>query len=563
MSRLAPPATDDPSELSPSGPYRALKQLGLALLCAAWVLLGLAGHDPWKTEDATTFGIAWEMAERGDYVVPHLAGEVNLARPPFVPAAAALAMSAFAPPLVPHNAARLVAGIALALILVCVALASRELAGRPFRWLPVLILIGSIGFWDRAHALSPELGLTLGVAAALYGFALALSRPVAGGVLLGVGAGIAFLSRGLVGPMWLAATALLLPAFGGVWRTRRHALAAGVGLVVAVAVAAPWLVALQGRDPALLAAWWAGESSRDLLGIGSATGTVEPFYHLKNLLWFSWPALPLILWMLWTRGRGFNGGLAGPELRLPAVLALVIVGSLVIVPDPRLIHAMPLLVPLALLAALEVDSLKRGFSGFLDWFGILTFGLLSLLMWALWIDSYTHGMSAAVARMVRDSEIGFQPRFHLGTILAALFLTALWVVLVRPARRSNRRAVLNWAAGMTLLWGLYGTIWLPYLDSRRSYRSVVEAAASHLPAQGCVGSRYLGEPQRALFHYFANVVTVRAEVDAHAEDCPALLVQYGRQEGVPPSLPGWQVEWEGRRRGDDTERYVIYVKEAP
>jgi hypothetical protein len=115
---------------------------------------------------------------------------------------------------------------------------------------------------------------------------------------------------------------------------------------------------------------------------------------------------------------------------------------------------------------------------------------------------------------------------------------------------------------MTLAWGLFGTIWLPYLDSRRSYRSVVESVASHLPAQGCIGSRDLGEPQRALFHYFANVVTVRAEADRRALDCPAFLIQYGRQEGTPPALPGWQVEWEGRRRGDDTERYVLYLRDA-
>ena len=63
---------------------------------------------------------------------------------------------------------------------------------------------------------------------------------------------------------------------------------------------------------------------------------------------------------------------------------------------------MPLLVPLALLAALEVDTLKRGFSGALDWFGILTFGLLAALVWWLWFDAYVHGMSprdrAAVPR---------------------------------------------------------------------------------------------------------------------------------------------------------------------
>ena len=64
----------DASELSPSGPYRALKQAGLVLLCVAWIALGLFGHDPWKTDDATSFGIAFDMLKSGDWTIPHLAG---------------------------------------------------------------------------------------------------------------------------------------------------------------------------------------------------------------------------------------------------------------------------------------------------------------------------------------------------------------------------------------------------------------------------------------------------------------------------------------------------------
>ena len=35
---------------------------------------------------------------------------------------------------------------------------------------------------------------------------------------------------------------------------------------------------------------------------------------------------------------------------------------------------MMIILPLSVLGALEVDTLKRGYSGALDWFGILTFG---------------------------------------------------------------------------------------------------------------------------------------------------------------------------------------------
>ena len=100
------PEPVDPEEVSPSGPWRAFKQFGLVLLCAAWVAMGLVGHDPWKTEDATSIGVAFEMAIRGDIVVPALAGEPYLARPPLIYAMGALAIKAFSPPLERHNAAR-------------------------------------------------------------------------------------------------------------------------------------------------------------------------------------------------------------------------------------------------------------------------------------------------------------------------------------------------------------------------------------------------------------------------------------------------------------------------
>jgi hypothetical protein len=39
-------------------------------------------------------------------------------------------------------------------------------------------------------------------------------------------------------------------------------------------------------------------------------------------------------------------------------------------------------------------------------------------------------------------------------------------------------------------------------------------------------------------------------------------VQYGASAGSAPPLDGWRVAWEGRRRGDATERYVLYLRQA-
>lgn len=542
--------------------YGTLKQFGLTILCAVWVVLGVVGHDPWKSQDAVAFGVALDIIERGDILSPRLVGELYVDSPPLVHLIAAgtgISLSRWMPV---HDAARVAAALFLALTLLLLAATATELNGAKYRWVTVLLFVGSVGLWERAHQLSPELGLMLGVAAAQYGLVLAARRAVAGGALLGLGAGIGFLSTGLMGPVWLAVVALVLPVAFRAWRTRSYATTAATGLGIALVLCLAWPLALYLRAPAYLVAWWSQQSVGDFVAATDPTSIGDPTFLAKNITWFAWPALPLVLWTLYTRARGFNGGLATPGVQIPVTFALVIVFAVTVMADPRLLTLMPLLLPLCLLAVLEIDTLPRGFSGALDWFGILTFGLLTVLLWWLWFDAYAHGLPLAIARVFRDSEAGYRPPLHWVAIGLSLFLTLLWVVLVRPARRSNRRTLLNWTAGMTLLWALYSTIWLPYLDSRRSYRVVAESLRTALPGKSCVGSRGLGDAQRVLFKYFANLVTVRAE-NASIERCGALLVQSSRNDGEPVAPDGWQRVWSGQRHGDETERYVLYVRKAP
>ena len=553
--------TDDASELSPSGPYRAVKQLGLVLLCAAWILLGLFGHDPWKPDDATGFGIAYDMLKLGDWVVPHLASTPAPERPPLFYALAAASAQAFHDVLPLHDGARVAIGICVGATLWLLSLAARELYGRAFRWVPVLLFIGCIGLWDRGHQLSPEIGVLLADALALYALALMLRRTLPGGALLGIAVGAAFLCRGPLGAAVIALTAGILPFFAP-WRTRSYALALALALAIAAPLLVIWPLALYLREPALFAQWLEAQSLARFFGLLAHSPPVEPFYYLKNLPWFAWPALPLALWTLWIRGRGYNGSLSSPGVELPLTFFCVLLIVLSAAAEPRATFALPMLLPLALLGAAEVDTLKRGYSGALDWFGILTFGLIGALLWGLWVESLRRGLPEAVARVFRDTQPGFQPPLQLLPVVASLFLTLLWLVLVRPARRSNRRAVLNWAAGMTLVWGLFATIWLPYVDSRRSYRPVAESLAVHVPAGSCVAGRDLGEPQRALLEYFANIVTVRDDLP-WANRCQALLLQVGGNEPADPPDSAWEKVWEGRRRGDDTERFVLFRRPPP
>jgi hypothetical protein len=82
----------------------------LVALCMTWVLVGLVGHDPWKPDEAYTFGLVLDFLEHGDWVVPRLAGEAFLEKPPLFFITAAAFASAFRHVLPVHDAARLATG---------------------------------------------------------------------------------------------------------------------------------------------------------------------------------------------------------------------------------------------------------------------------------------------------------------------------------------------------------------------------------------------------------------------------------------------------------------------
>jgi len=82
-----------------------------------------------------------------------------------------------------------------------------------------------------------------------------------------------------------------------------------------------------------------------------------------------------------------------------------------------------------------------------------------------------------------------------------------------------------------------------------------------LPAKYvCIASRNLGEPQRAMLHYFANIITWRFDApERKRDDCDLTIVQgVAGEEHVP--LGPWQKIWEGTRPGDKVERYRLYQR---
>ena len=49
---------------------------------------------------------------------------------------------------------------------------------------------------------------------------------------------------------------------------------------------------------------------------------------------------------------------------------------------------------------------------------------------------------------------------------------------------------------------------------------------------------------------------------AAAAACPLLLMQVGRDDTDDPPDSAWEKIWEGHRRGDNTERFLLFRRPA-
>jgi 4-amino-4-deoxy-L-arabinose transferase-like glycosyltransferase len=537
-------------------PHRHPHALLFIAIITVFVFAGSVGHDPWKADEAYVFGMVHSMLASGDWVVPMLAGESFMEKPPLYYWVAALFARLLSGWLSAPDAARIASPFFM--LIACGALwrAAGHWWGEQAGPYAPMALLACFALAPQTHLMMPDVPLLAGFALSAYGYARLLDKPLASGIVLGVGVGVAFLAKGLIGPLAIGATAVLLPLCFGQWRTLpylrglRNALAASLPFLVI------WPLALYARSPLLFREWfWENNLGRFLGFSVVANGTEQtPWFWAHTLPWFTFPALPLACCLLWKRRRDIA---SHPALQYALLTFGILLLTLVASASARVIYALPLMVPLALLAAPAASSLP----GRVDrcWAGgaLMLFGALSLLLWAGWSTMMATGAAPMWPWLLRRLPADYLPGFDARAFAVALAATVGAALLASRRQRFPASGLFTWTAGLALVWVLLSTLWMPWLDYAKSYRAVF--AALPLPDEhNCVASVGLGEGERAMLHYFNERNTLRREQWPGA-DCDLLLVQGYAPEGTRKvDLRGYHQVWEGARPGDDWQRFWLF-----
>ena len=556
-----------PAIVAQSAVHR-LPRLALLLFCAAYVLPGFIGREPWKNADIMALGYMLELAHgRAEWLVPELLGQ-----PPEFDALLPYWLGAWAIRIAPgwiapDFAARIPFILLLVVTLLSTWYAVYYLARTP-RAQPVpfafggealptdyaraiadgglLALIGCLGLAQLSHETTPalaQLGFTaltfFGMAALPYRLAAPIASIAIGLVGLGLSGAPAMAALFAAGGAVLHMTD---PPQDGVSDARGSR---GTAIVVALALLAA-VVALS------LGMWeWrltptAFDSPREWRSVA------------RLLVWFTWPAWPLAIWTVWRWRRQ----LGHRHVALPLWFALVSLVTAILSPnsDRALLLSLP---PLAALAAFALPTFQRSASALIDWFTLLFFSGCALVIWVIWISLQT-GVPAKPAANVFKLAPGFTPSFSLVPFVVALVATIAWIALVRWRTKRSRHAI--WkslvlpAAGAALGWLLIMTLWLPALDYARSYAPVVQVLKQRIDSPGCVEVFGLTRAQIAALRFHGDLDLHMA---AAPSACPWLVAAEDLQVSVPMAYDArrWTLVAKIPRPTDKRDNLLLYKKQ--
>lgn len=555
-----------------------LPRAALWLLMLGYALPGFLGRSPWKEADLAAYGYMVEWAQHGlGWFRPTLLGQPPEFEAPLPYWLGAAAIRLLGDALGPELAVRLPFVGLLLLTMGCTWYAIYHLARQP-QAQPVafafggeahpldyaraladaglLALIACLGLAQLSHEATPALAQLASAALSLFGLAALPARGARAGLALMAGTCSLALSGAPVVALCFGLAALWIA-----WQDHQAArspdedaasdTAAQRRTGPSVAWSAAALAGVSGLTVALDLASW------QLVWPSAGRGWDAV---LRGLVWFTWPAWPLVLWGLWRWKRHWRSR----HLAIPLLLAGITVFSAVFTPaiERSLLVSLP---ALAALAALALPTFKRSLTALIDWFTLIFFSSCAVVIWVIWIATQTGVPAQPAANVARLAPL-FVPSFSWPSFLPALVASVLWVWLV--GWRAGRHRSALWkslvlpAGGAALCWVLLMTLWLPMLDHARGFGVVIGQLRAALGNASCVQVHRLSRGEiAALLHQGGFTL----EVASREARCPWLLVDVDEVGTLGQAIDPQQwtesrrVGWRASRRDD----LMLFQRLAP
>ncbi len=552
----------------------APSRAGWMLLIIVFLFSGIVGHDPWKQDETYSFGIIDHFYITHSWLVPTNAGEPFMEKPPLYYWSAVAVCKIFNGILPLYDAARLTSFFyMLASVFFMWKLGRLFYREHPqaeqMTWITIALLLGTMGLVRHSHDMFTDVALLTGSIIALYGMLLIVMDEnwCRAGFWLGIGMGIAFLSKGLLVPVVLSLSGFMI----WILLPKLHRIATVKSALLAVLFASPfvliWPLLLHDYSPNLFMQWlWENNIGRFFgfsvahLGAGN-----ESNYFLSAVLWFAFPIFPLACIELvaghvhWRR----------PQYLVPVMVCFIGMALLLTSASARALYLLPLLPCFALLAAQALERISPRLLRLWNAAAKIFFSVVAILIWGAWwnllypVDK--RPLTAFSDILSHWLPVNFvAPGYHWAAYGLAVLMLGIWFFAMRLPSKSILSTACIWLAGVALIWCTGLSLLMPWINQTKSFEPVFLSMARFLRhsnnTPSCIGNYRLGESVGPLWYYFAENQYSSPMQNFQQTSCPLLLTLAAKHS--PETVdPHWKLVWKGARVLDEKDELRLYSRQ--
>jgi len=538
--------------------FTYVSRISWAMFAIVFLLAGVVGHDPWKQDETYSFGIIYHFYTTHSWLIPTNAGVPFMEKPPLYYWTAVLFCKVLGGLMPLHSAARLTSffymlvttGFAWKLGQV---LFRHRPQGEEMSWMVPALLLSSLGLMRHAHDMFTDVALLAGAVITLYGMALYIGQESGkrAALWLGLGIGIAFMSKGLFVPIVFAASCLMLPLIMPELRTFRTLKIAFFACVVASPFLCIWPIMLYDYSPPLFREWFWDNNVGRFIGFSVAhlgAGN-DHYYFLHAPWWFAFPVFPLACITAIHNRHAWRR----PEYLLPCLVSAAGLVSLLISASARALYLLPFFPAFALLAVQALYVLPTRFLGMWNKIVQVVFSAAIFSAWGVWIilmhPDFGRSLPLRFHLIWNWLPLGFIPPSNQWlAVICALAATLFWLMSFRLSARNAYHTVLVWFAAVAAIWIMVNSLLLPWIDETKSYRPVIAEVDDVLKEKyknACVGTFNLGESVAPMFEYFHRGNASFSQ-DFNGSRCPVLLL-LTEKSAAEPMDSRWKLIWRGSR----------------
>lgn len=522
----------------------------LFIMVIIWIGGATFFHSPWEPYEPYVVAIVKSIIHTNSWLVPYISsGNPYLDLQPFYFWIYALIIKIFNFSDI-ANAIRLInCGIILITLYLIGKIGSNLSAFKNGRSV-VMILISTIGFINNAYQLSPNIIILLGFSLYFWSIQHSLKTPGIAGGLMALGLILISINFTVEYIFIALLLLLLLPFLDRSLRQFEYYIVVVSGISIFSIIFASYAWQLNKVNHLFFLEWVAKYFS--FIEIKPSGFLLNVLFYLQTLLWYLIPGWILVIWTVYKRRKKiFDDMMLCTSIIFALLLFICAVASGR--QDESVIF--PIIIPVVLLASVEIDSIRISIVSWLNWFSIFAFGAGGLAVIILY-TTLNSGHPQDLLSKAQFYAPAYVFDFNIWQVILAGIITAIWIFMITRKHIRGREMVSNWASGTTFCLVLFVSLCLPWFNSVLSFKDIVDSSRPYLDkdVNSCIVTNERNRIQSAIWYYYADIRLIPDSNFANNTQCKRALISVYNDKVI--DYPGWHVIW-SNKRPIDFKRYML------